>query len=154
MSVPCKHITKNDIFLLHQLHEYILPPLPTSFLSTFATHSSNKDLCMVLGEKNEDFPPYAQHATHPSTHSVTNLYPTQVGLRRRLRKRCDKQVLAEDRSDRHLPDAHARASMRGHKGSDAVQHTRLPSEPPRVHSSRQLCRMLQVSGSDSYHVNT
>ena len=53
----------------------------------------------VLGKGNEDFPPYAQHATHPSTHSVTNLYTTQVGLRRRLRKRCNQQVRPKDRSD-------------------------------------------------------
>jgi hypothetical protein len=63
-------------------------------------------------------------------------------------------VCAEDSSDRPVPDAHARGSMRGHKGSDAVQHTRLPSRGSRVHSPRHPSRMLQVSGSDMYHVNT
>jgi hypothetical protein len=33
---------------------------------------------MVLGEKNEDFPPYAQHATHPSTHSLNQPFNPSV----------------------------------------------------------------------------
>jgi hypothetical protein len=88
-------------------------------------------------------PPTVHSPRHPSR-------MLSMGLRRRLRKRCYQQVLAQDRSDRHVHGAHARASMRGHKGSDAVQHTRLPSGPPRVHCSRHPNRMLQVSSSDMY----